>query len=292
MPSKRPSAPGSSEPSPAADPLRDFIEAVIDDPLGFVASVPERLAKGKAKIESQTKTANMIGKFVVPIAKRKIDAELKAAAESVRSYLTSTEPKRGPKPASDPKPASEKASAAKTSGASSLRSIGKAGFKVGSGHPSLAAPTGRITGTDSVPSDAKKNPAKAGKSTKTKPTAVARKAGAAPEGDPVPKVSSVPKAKPKTGSKAEPKASPGTQRETRDRSVRVSSAGAAPATPAVPSALDTGLDGYDDLPASSIVGLLEALTVTQLRSIAAYESSHRNRQTVLGGVARLLDAAK
>ena len=265
MPSKRPSAPGSSEPSPAADPLRDFIEAVIDDPLGFVASVPERLAKGKAKIESQTKTANMIGKFVVPIAKRKIDAELKAAAESVRSYLTNTEPKRGSKPAS------EKTVADKTSSESPAKPTEKAGVKVVSEKPSALASAGRVKSPDAAQSASSGAPAHAWKP--TKPTAAVRKTGPAP----------------RTKSKAEPKASTGSQREAKCRPVRVSSA---PATPKIPSAPDTGLDGYDDLPGSSIVGLLEALTVTQLRSIAAYESSHRNRQTVLGGVARLLDAAK
>jgi hypothetical protein len=207
------------------DPVRDLFESVILEPLAFVASVPELLAKGRAKIESQTKTANMIGKFVVPMAKRKIDAELKTMAESVRSYLTSTETKRGPNKPTTP-----------------------------------AAEQPRQNATSPKSSDA---PAQ-------------------------------------VSNKAEPKSKPVTVK-TRAAKTRVEKPTGAK-RPAVKVKLsqtavastvnDLGLDNYDDLPASSVVGLIEALTPNQLRAISVYESSHRNRQTILGGVARLLDSAQ
>jgi hypothetical protein len=249
--SSRRSVKGSPEVSGQPDPVRELIEALLVDPLGFVASVPVRLAKGKAKIESQTKTANMIGKFVVPIAKRKIDTELKAAAESVRSYLTNTEPKRGT--------GARKPSELPTSTQSNESN----------GHVGSAAPSPR--GQQTKPT---KSIARAVATThKSSPPLVEKpiKSGRVKAVD---QSSSIPVT---SASKSK---------------VRTSRVGPVVLPVVAPRAVDTGLDGYDDLPASSIVSLLEALTAPQLRSIAAYESMHRNRQTILGGVARLLGSAQ
>jgi hypothetical protein len=259
------------------EPLRDLLESVILEPLAFVASVPKLLATGRAKIESQTKTANMIGKFVVPMAKRKIDAELKTVAESVRSYLTNTESKAAPKakattkpddatksaasPTPVPKPAAKKAirpkpapskqSAAKQSAAEVIAP--KAVVPKASGPKVLVT---KVTGSktsDSKTSDSKASDSKTSDSKTSDSKTSDSKASAA----------KVPKAK-----------------------------AAARAVALLPTVNDLGLDSYDDLPASSVVGLLEALTPAELRAIAGYEASHRNRQTILGGVARLLDAAQ
>lgn len=49
-----------------------------------------------------------------------------------------------------------------------------------------------------------------------------------------------------------------------------------------------GIDGYDALPASTIVGLLDGLTKAQLRAVDAHESAGRQRSTILHGVAQRL----
>ena len=60
--------------------------------------------------------------------------------------------------------------------------------------------------------------------------------------------------------------------------------------PSVPDAGDEELpiEGYDALPASSIVTLLDGLRPAQLRSIDRYERANRSRRTVLTRVAQLL----
>jgi predicted transcriptional regulator len=220
------------------DPLRDLLETVILEPLAFVASVPERLAKGKAKIESQKKTANMIGRFVVPMAKRKIDAELKSVAETVRSYLTNTEAKSG----------------------SSSRSPDNSNVAPSAPDPSRSKPTAET---------------KADASKAVLPKSAVSKSA-------VSKAAVAKKAKPAKSTPAKATQSKATQsKATQSKAV----------TSPLPTVNDLGLDSYDDLPASSVVGLLEALTPAQLQAIATYEAAHRNRQTILGGVARLLDTA-
>jgi hypothetical protein len=265
------------------DPLRDLFESVILEPLAFVASVPKLLASGKAKIESQKKTANMIGKFVVPMAKRKIDAELKTVAESVRSYLTNTE--------------------SKGSGSRSLKVA-----DLGPAISSVEAPLDESSGSKVVVQSSSKA-VPGSKSAKT----------ATPKAEPNEKLNEKPNEKPKAKSVAKltsvttPKQARAAKATTKPKPVS-SQAPTSKAVPKAPgnagsvktpksksvppivaSALtvnDLGLDSYDDLPASSVVGLLEALTTAQLRAISIYEASHRNRQTILGGVARLLDAAQ
>ena len=72
--------------------------------------------------------------------------------------------------------------------------------------------------------------------------------------------------------------------------------GAAPTS--APEVLDAGattagddklpIEGYDALPASSIVTLLDGLRPAQLRAIDGYERANRSRRTVLTRVAQLL----
>ncbi len=47
--------------------------------------------------------------------------------------------------------------------------------------------------------------------------------------------------------------------------------------------------GYDQLPAIEIVGKLAALTPAQRKTIAAHETAHRQRRTVLGKIAQLAE---
>lgn len=49
------------------------------------------------------------------------------------------------------------------------------------------------------------------------------------------------------------------------------------------------IEGYDEMPAIEIVGLLETLTATEREAIAAHESAHRRRRTVLGKIAQLAE---
>ncbi len=244
------------------EPLRNLLESVILEPLGFVASVPKLWAASRAKIESQKKAANMIGKFVVPMAKRKVDAELKAVAESVRSYLTNTESKAAPKAKATTKP-----NDATKPAASPTPSPKPAAKKAARPKP---APSEQRAAKQSA---AKQSAAKQSAAKAVAPKAVVPKASG-------PKVLVTKATGSKTsGSKSTAAKAPNTK-------------SAAQSVALLPTVNDLGLDSYDDLPASSVVGLLEALTPAQLRAIAGYEASHRNRQTILGGVSRLLDAAQ
>ncbi len=47
------------------------------------------------------------------------------------------------------------------------------------------------------------------------------------------------------------------------------------------------IEGYDEMPAIEIVAVLETLTPAQRDAIAAHESAHRRRRTVLGKIAQL-----
>jgi hypothetical protein len=265
-----------------ADPLKDLFESVILEPLAFAASVPDLLAKGRAKIASQTKTANMIGKFVVPMAKRKIDAEIKNVAESVRSYLTSTETKKGSTGSSQARSSSFDSAAEKTSGPtpsvtkpSSPEHLGSE--HRGSEHSSLDVNESQLPGSREMSSPKRAKP----QTSKSPPPAV--------------KTST-----PKTAQQTATKQAAAKQAATKPNTSLVKAKRSKPSAPAPkmsgspvsPTENDLGLDHYDDLPASSVVALLEALTPAQLRAISVYESSHRNRQTILGGVTRLLNAAQ
>ena len=58
-----------------------------------------------------------------------------------------------------------------------------------------------------------------------------------------------------------------------------------PTTPLAPD--DLALPDYDQLPAAHIVGKLAGLSSAELDAIEAYESSHRNRRTVLGKISQM-----
>jgi hypothetical protein len=51
---------------------------------------------------------------------------------------------------------------------------------------------------------------------------------------------------------------------------------------------DLPIDGYDTLPARTLLGLLAGLSSDELRHVERYERAHRNRATVLGAVAQRL----
>lgn len=56
----------------------------------------------------------------------------------------------------------------------------------------------------------------------------------------------------------------------------------------IPAAADLAIPGYDSLAASQVVPRLVTLSEAELRSIGAYESIHRHRQTILNRVTQLL----
>ena len=87
-------------------------------------------------------------------------------------------------------------------------------------------------------------------------------------------------AKPATTSNPAPTSRPPTSRPPSPR------LDAAPRRAAAPAALP--IDGYDELPAASIMALLEGLRPGQLRAIDAHERANRGRRTVLTRIAQLL----
>lgn len=87
-------------------------------------------------------------------------------------------------------------------------------------------------------------------------------------------------AKPTTTSNPAPTSRPPTSRPPSPRLDAALRRAAAPA--ALP------IDGYDELPAVSIMALLEGLRPGQLRAIDAHERANRGRRTVLTRIAQLL----
>ena len=75
----------------------------------------------------------------------------------------------------------------------------------------------------------------------------------------------------------------------RDRSVESDASGSADrgGTEAKPDVLP--IEGYDELPAIEIVGMLDGLTPAQRTAIADHETAHRQRRTVLGKIAQLAE---
>jgi len=53
------------------------------------------------------------------------------------------------------------------------------------------------------------------------------------------------------------------------------------------AAVDLAIPSYDTLAASQVVPRLAGLTPQELAAVLAYESSHRNRRTILGRIAQL-----
>ena len=75
----------------------------------------------------------------------------------------------------------------------------------------------------------------------------------------------------------------------RERSVEADVSGSADrgGTEAKPDVLP--IEGYDELPAIEIVGMLDGLTPAQRTAIADHETAHRQRRTVLGKIAQLAE---
>jgi hypothetical protein len=61
-----------------------------------------------------------------------------------------------------------------------------------------------------------------------------------------------------------------------------------PAAQYVPTQLEA-IEGYDNLSASQIVGLLDGLTLEELAEVEVYESGHRRRRTILNRIHQLRD---
>ena len=55
-----------------------------------------------------------------------------------------------------------------------------------------------------------------------------------------------------------------------------------------PSEAELPVQDYDSLAASQVVPRLATLATDELLAVQAYESAHRNRQTILNRVAQLL----
>ena len=167
---------GGSDHHSAADPFARLIEMFVFAPVGFALAaptlLPELVEKGRVRVEQQVRLARTIGRFVVPIARRKGEAVVRDRFADL------------------------------------------------------------IAGVDA-----------------------ARRAGTRPEAhNPAPDVEAEP------ARTAPPQATPG----------------------------DLSIEGYDSLPASSIVGLLDGLAAHELREISDYERRHRGRRTILAKTDQLL----
>lgn len=78
--------------------------------------------------------------------------------------------------------------------------------------------------------------------------------------------------------------SPTTPRARSEARSAASDAASAP----LPAESDLAVQDYDSLAASQVVPRLAVLSPQELSQIAAYESAHRNRQTILNRVAQVL----
>ena len=94
-------------------------------------------------------------------------------------------------------------------------------------------------------------------------------------------------AKPAPTAKPAPKAKPASTARPPTRAKVSPRLDAAPRRAAAPVAA-LPIDGYDELPAASIMALLEGLRPGQLRAIDAHERANRGRRTVLTRIAQLL----
>jgi hypothetical protein len=63
--------------------------------------------------------------------------------------------------------------------------------------------------------------------------------------------------------------------------------GAATPRPDAVAAEGLPIEGYDSLPASHVIALLDGLGPTELAAVEAYERHHRRRRTVLGRIEQL-----
>ncbi len=243
----------------------------------------------RAKAKSQVKTANMIGKFVTPILRRKVTAFVETQFATFTGASSAERPPKAAAP-SEASPAARSAGKRSTapSAAADVQSngVGASGRarsttpKKESATRTKAAPTNSKaapTNSKAAPtkSSAVKAPAaKASPAGRSAPAQASRKTGAANR-----KASAaeptVPSPNARVNSRPAPKPAGARKRsESAPASRRAVATGSTPENP-------LGIDGYDGLPSSSIVPLLDGLSQSQLRAVEAYESANRARRTVL-----------
>lgn len=179
---------GSNARPDTPDPLTRLFDTFVFAPIGFALEaprlIPELVEKGRAKADEQVRLARTIGRFVVPIARRKGEAALRERFADLASQIENIR-----------------------------RNAGRSG------------------------------PTEASSAVTTEPATET----AATEG-----------------------------------------ATTAPLNDTAPSTGSLAIEGYDALPASSIVGLLDGLSARDLRAIGAYERGHRGRRTILAKTDQLL----
>jgi hypothetical protein len=61
----------------------------------------------------------------------------------------------------------------------------------------------------------------------------------------------------------------------------------APSTVAGPDLDLAAIEGYNNLSSPQVIALLDGLTESELDEVAAFESSHRRRRTILNRIAQL-----
>lgn len=211
-----------------------------------------------AQAESQIKTAKMIGKFVTPILRRKVAAFVEAQVRTV----TAGSPVR-PAPGSvAPSAPTTVPNAARSPSRGSTARSGASAAKA-SLSESLSPTTGKQAAKPGVSVPKKRSPAK-------RPETAATLANHPVVDSPRPQSARRPgSAKPtRTGE------TPKIRRERRPRSMETRRGDSAAENP-------LGIDGYDGLPSSSIVPLLDALTRSQLHAVEVHERANRARRTVL-----------
>ena len=218
----------------------------------------EMVESVRAKAESQIKTAKVIGTFVTPLLRRKATAFVEARVRTLMG-ASSARPARGPvaPSASTTVPPMVRSSSRGSPGRSGARAA-KASSSVGK-----SPTTGKQSAKPGV-----SVPRKRSASNRSQTATILAKHPI--EGSPRPKSARRPSSAKSTRAGETPKI----RQERRPRSIETVRENFMAENP-------LGVDGYDGLPSSSIVPLLDSLTQSQLHAVEVHEQANRARRTVL-----------
>ena len=211
-----------------------------------------------AQAESQIKTAKMIGKFVTPILRRKVEAFVEAQVRTVTASSSVRTARGSVAPSASTTVPNAVRSPGRGSAARSEASAAKASLSEG-----LPPTTGKQAAKPSASMPKKRSPSK-------RPEPAAISANHPVVDPPRPQSAHRPSSAKPTRTGETPKI----RQERRPRSMETRRGDSAAENP-------LGIDGYDGLPSSSIVPLLDALTRSQLHAVEAHEQANRARRTVL-----------
>jgi hypothetical protein len=252
------------------DPIEDMLRSAADffvfAPLGLATSlrtvVPEWVERGRR----QVRAANTIGKFVVPIARRKIKRSLNDVVDQLRVQRNTG----GPDPACRSDKSADRSGDEVEGESDSTQDVkGK------------KAPSQKAQKAQAQKAQGKKAQAKKAESKRADPNNEKGKNAKGKANRPTTKAAAKPTAKPTAELAEVSLEASATMAEVAGDGFDAPRLGTD--QPEAGSAL--GILGYDNLPASTILELLDGLTPTQLLAIETYEAANRARRTILYGIA-------